>query len=191
MKLFAVGILLVLVVGGSSVAQNKSPYAGQEKRSIKSLSKSDISDLENGRGWGLAKAAELNGFPGPVHLLELSAKLDLSQSQLRSIEQIFKSMKEQAVPLGRRLIDAEMTLDRAFASRNVTANRLREITSDIGKIRGELRYIHLVAHLKTVEILTVSQIQRYNVLRGYSSKDPCTNIPEGHDPEMWRRHNGC
>jgi len=31
----------------------------------------------------------------------------------------------------------------------------------------------------------------YNELRGYSSDDPCENVPEGHDPEMWKRHNNC
>ena len=48
-----------------------SPYAGQESRRIKSLSEQDIAELRAGRGWGLAKAAELNGMPGPAHLLEL------------------------------------------------------------------------------------------------------------------------
>jgi hypothetical protein len=34
------------------------------------------------------------------------------------------------------------------------------------------------------------QIERYKVLRGYTA-DPCTKVPEGHDPAMYRRHMGC
>ena len=56
----------------------KSKYVGQEKREIKSLSESDIEELKNGGGWGLAKAAELNGVPGPVHLLEMKKEIGLN-----------------------------------------------------------------------------------------------------------------
>ena len=33
--------------------------------------------------------------------------------------------------------------------------------------------------------------QQYNVLRGYDGVDPCAAVPPGHNPEMWRKHNGC
>jgi hypothetical protein len=56
---------------------------------------------------------------------------------------------------------------------------------------AELRFIHLTRHLETPPLLTSDQIARYNDLRGYGADDPCTNIPEGHDPAMWRRHNNC
>ena len=47
------------------------PYAGLEARAIKSLSAADVQELRRGGGWGLALPAELNGVPGPAHLLEL------------------------------------------------------------------------------------------------------------------------
>ena len=59
----------------SSTHAHAAPYAGQQERRIKSLSASDIEQLQRGGGWGLAKAAELNGMPGPIHLLELRAEL--------------------------------------------------------------------------------------------------------------------
>ena len=40
---------------------------------IKSLSQDDQSALLAGRGMGLARPAELNGYPGPAHVLELAA----------------------------------------------------------------------------------------------------------------------
>jgi hypothetical protein len=52
-----------LVVG--TAAQAPSPYAGQEQRPIKALSETEMRDLAEGRGMGLAKAAELNSYPGP------------------------------------------------------------------------------------------------------------------------------
>jgi len=70
-----------------------SPYAGQEQRDIKSLSKEDIAELEKGGGWGLAKAAELNGVPGPAHLLEMRKEIGLSANQIAKLEVIFKDMQ--------------------------------------------------------------------------------------------------
>ena len=73
-----------------------SPYAGLESREIKSLSEVDLEDLRLGRGWGLALAAELNGVPGPAHLLELEAELDLNTGQVAAIEDIFAAMQAEA-----------------------------------------------------------------------------------------------
>jgi hypothetical protein len=28
-------------------------------------------------------------------------------------------------------------------------------------------------------------------MRGYGEGDPWKNVPAGHDPEMWKKHNGC
>ena len=62
--------LLLLIAfaaaAGSSLAQSQQPYAGLEGRSVKALSEQQIADLRAGRGMGLALAAELNGYPGPM-----------------------------------------------------------------------------------------------------------------------------
>jgi hypothetical protein len=76
-----------------------------KKREIKSLSASDIEELQNGKGWGLAKAAELNGVPGPVRLLEMKEEIDLNAEQIQAIEDIYRKMKQEAVPLGLELIE--------------------------------------------------------------------------------------
>ena len=54
-----------------TVAQSSRPYAGMQARAIKALSAEQIADLKAGRGLSLALAAELNGYPGPRHVLEL------------------------------------------------------------------------------------------------------------------------
>jgi hypothetical protein len=58
-----------------------APYSGQQTRSIKALSSEDIAALLKGEGMGMAKAAELNGYPGPVHVLTLAKELKLTESQ--------------------------------------------------------------------------------------------------------------
>ena len=169
----------------------KSKYVGAEKREIKSLSEADIEELKNGKGWGLAKAAELNGVPGPVHLLEMKNEIGLSAEQIQAVEDLYQKMKQHAVPLGLEFIALEQELNRRFANKTITYQSLGTLLEKISRVRKKLRYVHLATHLKTPDILTPEQIVLYNDLRGYSSDDPCANIPKGHDPGMWRKHNNC
>lgn len=167
-----------------------SPYAGQEIRAIKSLSEADLLELRRGGGWGLAKAAELNGVPGPAHLLELKDEIPLSEDQVAAFSEIFATMKADAIAEGERLIAREQTLDDAFRARSVTDESLRRMLAEIEESRSALRYIHLAAHLTTPALLSEDQIARYNALRGYGAV-PCVNAPPGPDPAMWRQHTGC
>ena len=186
------GLLLIAIFAISAADHShKSKYAGEEKREIKSLSATDIEELQNGKGWGLAKAAELNGLPGPLHLLEMRKEIDLSAEQIQEIEDIYREMKQEAVPLGLELIGLERELNNHFANRTITNELLRQILQKIAQVHRQLRYVHLSAHLKTPDILKSEQITLYNKLRGYSSDDPCENVPKGHDPEMWKKHHNC
>src|SRR3954470_23998089 len=115
----------------SSVARADSPYSGQQTRDIKSLSQEETADLQAGRGMGMAKAAELNHYPGPAHVLELKAALGLSANQLRAIENSFQRMSATAKMLGAALIEHEHALDGMFADGSITADALREETAAI------------------------------------------------------------
>ncbi len=190
--------IVVLGTAGAAQAQDasghhhaESPYAGQETRSIKALSERDITDLKVGAGMGLAKAAELNGVPGPTHLLELKDQLGLSADQIAQVEAIRQRMKAKAVKQGEKLIAQEKSLDQAFATRNVTPEVLTQKLAEIAAIQARLRDAHLQAHLETIKVVTPQQLVQYNTLRGYKAADPCANPPAGHDPAMWRKHNRC
>jgi len=186
--------LLALSLTAQAAGDNhahKSKYAGQEKRVIKSLSPDDIAELKRGGGWGLAKAAELNGVPGPAHLLELKDEIPLDAGQVTAITALRNAMKAQAMAQGEKLIALEQKLEHLFKSRTITDATLRTSLAAIADARRELRYTHLATHLKTPEILSEQQIKKYNELRGYGASDPCANPPKGHDAEMWRKHNGC
>lgn len=171
--------------------EHKSPYAGQEHRQIKSLSADDISALRQGQGWGLAKAAELNGYPGPLHVLEMSGEIHLTAEQLTVIEGIYQDMLRQAVPLGEQLIADEQRLNLAFAEGDIDDDKLSKLLEQIAKTRSALRYVHLEKHLLTHQSLTPEQVILYNQLRGYDTKDPCAEVPSGHNPQMWKKHHGC
>jgi hypothetical protein len=183
----SVGLLSGIAFAESS---HHSKYAGEQTREIKSLSADDVAELRRGGGWGLAKAAELNGLPGPIHILELKEQIGLTADQTAAIRALYDDMKNKAVPAGARLIALEKELDRSFRDGSITDASLRTMLDRIAKARRNLRYIHLSTHLKTPEILSKTQIARYNTLRGYA-EDPCAKVPEGHDPAMWRRHNNC
>ena len=104
-------LALAVVPAAVSLAQGPSPYAGQERRSIKAVSEKEIGDLLEGRGMGLAMAAELNSFPGPLHVLELAAELGLSDEQRDKTQALHKTMRERAQALRGRIIEAERSLD--------------------------------------------------------------------------------
>jgi len=163
-------LVLVLGVGALAVpglAATPSPYAGEQSRSIKALSEGDIAALVNGEGMGMAKAAELNGYPGPAHVLALAKELGLSESQLRQVTAIHDRMSAAAKPLGAQLIDHERALDQRFAKGEITPDHLAAETTAIGELEGRLRSVHLAAHLETRALLNPDQIARYQKLRGY------------------------
>ena len=177
LKTIALATLLALT-GTAAAETTPSPYTGQESRQIKSLSEKDIDDLRNGRGWGLAKAAELNGVPGPAHLLELAEQIGLDAAQVEKLHAIRQAMTAQAKPLGEKLIALEGELDIQFASGVITDRSLRELLAQIAETRSELRYTHLATHFKTPPLLTAQQTAAYNSLRGYAHAVPAA-APSG------------
>ena len=156
----------------ASPAQSQQPYAGLEARAIKALSEQQIADLRAGRGISLALAAELNGYPGPMHVLELGDSLGLSDEQRARMQELFAAMKAEAIPLGERLIAQEADLDRRFAGKTITPESLAATTDAIGATQAALRRAHLKYHLLTLDVLTPAQAQRYAELRGYGAGTP-------------------
>src|SRR6185437_3727183 len=141
-------------------------------RPIKGLSEQQVADLKAGRGMGLALPAELNGYPGPAHVLELADQLELSSDQRARVQGLFDAMKAEAIPLGVQLLDQEAALDQQFANHSITLENLKAMTAKIGVTQAALRNAHLKYHLQTAQILTHDQMQRYAVLRGYGSSAP-------------------
>ena len=166
----AVALSIILCAAGcSNLPAVPSPYAGQERRDIKSLSASDVNGLLAGDGMGYAKSAELNGYPGPAHVRELANELGLSPDQLAATAAVFERMNQSAKRLGTQIVDAERRLEQAFASHAIDAGSLSSALNEIAVLQGRLRNVHLQAHLEQTAILSRDQVASYIGMRGYDS----------------------
>ena len=163
----------------------RSPYAGQESSPVRGLSAQEVDDLLNGRGAGFARTAELNSYPGPRHVLDVKEQLRLSPEQTARVEAVFARMETDARRLGREVVEHEARLSTAFASGAITEADLRAQTAALAGLYGELRAVHLRAHLEITPLLSPEQITRYNALRGYGDT-PAQASPapqhKGHHP---------
>lgn len=182
MARLTLALAAVALLATPTFAQHAQPYGGLQLRPVKALSNEQVADLRAGRGMGLALAAELNGYPGPLHVIELAGPLALTDAQRERAQALFTAMKAETVPLGEALIAAETDLDRQFAARTITPASLSAATDAIGAAQGRLRAAHLKYHLAMLEALTPEQVRRYGELRGYA-----TAAPAGHRPGMHHR----
>ena len=164
-----IGGLLVLCVAGRVGADNVSPYRGQINTEIRGLSEQEVSDLRQGRGMGLARAAELNGYPGPRHVLDAAqaGQLALTPEQTRSAERLFDGMAREAQRLGDQILREEQDLEGEFRSGRISEADLHTRALRIASLEGELRAVHLRAHIQMRAALSAPDIQKYNTIRGY------------------------
>ena len=165
-------LLLVVAIAVPAEARaqehnHESPYAGFENREIKALSAEEIQGLLNGQGMSLALPAELNGLPGPRHVLDMSSELGLTEDQGRQVAEIFEAMSHAARQLGARIVELERELDAGFAERTITEDSLDAILHSLAGERARLRSVHLKAHLSLLPVLTDEQRRQYNRMRGY------------------------
>lgn len=145
-----------------------SPFAGFDDREIKALAAEEVDALLAGEGLGMALPAELNHYPGPKHVLEMGAMLNLSAEQEAAARAIFDDMQAQARELGAIIVELERDLDRSFVDGTITEARLDELVAEIALQRASLRAVHLRAHLRLLPVLTDSQRAQYEQARGYT-----------------------
>jgi Spy/CpxP family protein refolding chaperone len=170
MNLTALSILLLglgATVQAAAQTAAPSPYRSELGREVKALSPEQITDYLEGHGMGFARAAELNHYPGPAHVLELAQELGLGDGQLAGTRGIHALMQQAARTLGARIVERERELDALFSSGSATTDAVAAVLRDIGVLRGQLRFVHLAAHIKQRELLTPEQIGLYDRLRGY------------------------
>lgn len=170
----ALSLLVAVSAAGPLAAQHDhgvhdhtSPYVDFLDRDIKALSADDVEGLRTGMGLGFALAAELNGHPGPRHVLDMAPMLALTDEQRAATQAVFDEMDAAARALGEDVVELERALDRGFADGTLTEVRLDELLGAIGAARGRLRAVHLRAHLQMVPILTDDQRATYQQARGY------------------------
>jgi Spy/CpxP family protein refolding chaperone len=116
---------------------------------------------------GMAKAAELNRYPGPMHALEHADRMELSAEQRERLTALMHRHKAAARKLGERVVALERELDALFSGGKATPGEVERLALAIGEAQGRLRADHLKTHLETTALLTVEQVDRYVKARGY------------------------
>ncbi|MBI3635527.1 MAG: periplasmic heavy metal sensor [Candidatus Rokubacteria bacterium] len=121
--------------------------------------------VADGRGFGMAFAADQNGYPGPMHVLELRERLGLTPEQAAKAERLMRAMFDESRPKARALADAETRLRRMFADAAADETRVRAAAAEVERARTEIRLVHLLTHLETRDLLTESQRHLYHEAR--------------------------
>jgi hypothetical protein len=174
MTRFAVVLALgaVLASSGMSPAQNASPYIGQEGRSIKALSETEVRDLMEGRGMGSGQSGRAQFLSRPAP----RARIGKSARSLRCAALGDRSSHghhaQQGAAAWAQFIEAERTLDQAFAQGRIQSDELSLQVKAIAALQGELRAAHLATHIAQRALLTPAQIATYATLRGYQAAAP-------------------
>ncbi|MBC8515055.1 hypothetical protein H8D30_04280 [bacterium] len=150
---------------------------------LTSLSAEEVLGFLEGKGMGMAKPAEMNHFPGPMHVLELREELDLSEDQIAMVYGYRLDMLEETKSKGSLLITMEYNIDQWFlaASKGASVDEtdLSRMLRASALLRGQIRYTHLHAHLLTAMALSPQQIMDYDTLRGYG-EESSDNAPMDH-----------
>ena len=170
MKTVLLCVVSSLLVPHSAWAQHvhgSSPYTAFMSREIKAISAEQMEEYFSGKGMGLALAAELNGYPGPLHVLEHADALGLDARQVEAVTAVRDSMQREAIAIGHAIVQRERALDDAFQGGSIDEARLAAMTSEIGDLQGRLRDVHLRAHLVVKALLSSEQIGHYQRVRGY------------------------
>ena len=170
----------LLALAGAASASEPAPYASWQERTIKALSPQEVEDDLQGRGMGMALPAELNGYPGPRHVLELAGELDLSPDQLAETRRLFEDMRLRAIGLGEQIVTREADLDELFAFGAAAEADLQDAAAELGRLNGRLRAHHLGYHLAMRELLDADQIESYQRLRGYAPPPASGEHDHGH-----------
>ena len=118
-----------------------------------------------GRGFGMAFAADQNGYPGPMHVLELKDRLTLTADQEARAQALMHAMFSESKPKSARLLEAEAKLRRLFADRSADDAAVRAAVGEVERARSQVRLVHLLAHLKTRGLLTEDQRRIYHEAR--------------------------
>ena len=164
-------LLAAALTQAAALAQQQSNpgYSGQHTRDIKALSADEVSQYRAGAGMGYARAAELNRYPGPMHVLELAGPLALTPDQRAATQKLMQTHNAEARAIGDKLVDAEHVLDRLFAQSAASEGALAQQVRAVATLRGEYRLSHLETHRRMRAVLSDEQVHRYVQLRGYGS----------------------
>jgi len=165
LAMMALSATIIAFVAGNAWAQHGGHGPGHSHQQIDAWNKEFEAVVREGRGFGMAFAADQNGYPGPMHALELQGDLQLTPEQEAKLRALMAAMFTEARPKGASLLEREARLRQLFASRTADAATVQAAVAEVEAARREVRLVHLLTHLKTREILTEAQIATYTAIR--------------------------
>ena len=169
-----VGVVAVLVVGGIAVDSGWAQHGMQRPapagppahmQLAQSCATAFEKNIGEGRGFGMAFVADQNGYPGPLHVLELKDRLKLTADQEPKAQAMLHAMFAESRPKGAQLLEAEAKLRRLFTERTPDEASIRAAVAEIERARSEVRLLHLMFHLTTRDLLTEEQRHLYHEAR--------------------------
>lgn len=152
-------VVMTCAVALPATAQHHGNHAGERPK--------EIDQYRAGAGMGYAKAAELNHFPGPMHVLELADKLQLTTEQRVATKRLMDAHKAEARGIGAKLVEAERAIEVLFRRGPVSEPALADAVRRTAALQGEYRLAHLETHRRMRALLTEAQVAQYDKLRGY------------------------
>ena len=158
----------VLAFAATSVLSQQQPYAGQQEREIKALSPDEVKQYLSGAGMGYAKPAELNRYPGPMHVLELADQLALTPEQAARTKELMDAHKVEARAIGAKRVESERAIEMLFRSGKADEAALAKSVREAAFVEGEYRIAHLETHRRMRALLSEEQVAQYVRLRGYA-----------------------
>lgn len=154
------GLAAVAALGPSRPARAQQPAPAI----VASLTAADSAAYLRGEGRGMALAAELNGFPGPRHVLQVADSLALTPEQRTAIAALEARMSDEVRPLGAALAATELALDSLFAAGAATPPGVDRLLGRWAGLSARLRAAHLRAHIAARALLSPDQLARYRAL---------------------------
>ncbi|HMH49708.1 MAG TPA: periplasmic heavy metal sensor [Candidatus Acidoferrum sp.] len=165
----ALTVMIGIVGSGAADAQHGAAHAGAEAvphhALVQTYEKALEQNLAEGRGFGMAFAADQNGYPGPLHVLELKDRLKLTADQEARMQAMLAAMFAESRPKSARLLESEAKLRQLFTRGQADEAAVRTAVAEVEKIRTEVRLVHLLTHLKTREVLSEEQRRLYHDAR--------------------------
>lgn len=165
--MMTVSIVIAGLTMGTASAQHGGhgqPGAAPGHQIAQSCAEQFTKVVGEGRGFGMAFAADQNGYPGPMHVLELKDRLKLTAEQEAKAQELHAAVRAELAK-STRLLEAERRLERLFADRTAAEPSVRAAVAEIERARTDVRLVHLLAHLRTRDLLTDEQRRLYHEAR--------------------------
>jgi hypothetical protein len=165
----AVGIVALAIAAPAAAQHGAHGHgagaAAEPHRSVEACEAEWREVVADGRGFGMAFAADRHRYPGPLHVLEWGSRLALTAAQTASARALLEAMFAESRPKGARLLEAERALERLFESGAADAASVQRAVAAVERARAEVRLVHLLTHLRTRALLTDEQLRLYHEAR--------------------------